>query len=131
MSRRRIRTTRTRSCDDPYLWHPLAPRMPRGRTSQEELAQGYRTWTAQRFFVIIDDEQIMAGWSAGAAMFQDKVPAHAGLTEISRPCPGDRPAPDCGAAHALGAGAVFSDCGPAHRQSVPALIMDGDHWTAS
>ena len=61
----------------------LAPRMPRGRAGQEELAQSSRSWSGPEIFVIVDDEQIVAGWSSGANMFRadGKGPAVEGLTK--------------------------------------------------
>lgn len=61
----------------------LAPRMPRGRAGQEELAQATRSWSGPEIFVLVDDEQIVAGWSAGANMFRadGKGPATEGLTK--------------------------------------------------
>jgi S-DNA-T family DNA segregation ATPase FtsK/SpoIIIE len=61
----------------------LAPRMPRGRAGQDELAQASRSWTGPEIFVLIDDEQVVAGWSSGANMFRvdGKGPATEGLTK--------------------------------------------------
>ena len=61
----------------------LAPRLPRGRAGQDELAQTTRSWSGPEIFVIVDDEQIVAGWSAGAMMFRadGKGPALEGLTK--------------------------------------------------
>jgi type VII secretion protein EccCa/type VII secretion protein EccCb len=66
-----------------YIDALLAPRMPRGRAGQEELAQAKRSWTGPEIFVLIDDEQIVAGWSTGANMFRadGKGPAVEGLTK--------------------------------------------------
>lgn len=61
----------------------LAPRMPRGRAGQEELAQASRSWSGPEIFVLVDDEQIVSGWSSGANMFRPdgKGPATEGLTK--------------------------------------------------
>lgn len=61
----------------------LAPRLPRARAGQDELAQATRSWSGPEIFVIVDDEQIVAGWSAGALMFRPdgKGPALEGLTK--------------------------------------------------
>jgi S-DNA-T family DNA segregation ATPase FtsK/SpoIIIE len=66
-----------------YIDALLAPRMPRGRAGQEELAQSKRSWTGPEIFVLIDDEQIVSGWSSGANMFRadGKGPATEGLTK--------------------------------------------------
>lgn len=66
-----------------YIDALLAPRMPRGRAGQEELALSKRSWTGPEIFVLIDDEQIVAGWSTGANMFRadGKGPAVEGLTK--------------------------------------------------
>lgn len=47
----------------------LAPRLPPGRADQAELAKSARSWKGPDIFVIIDDEQLVAGWNAGALMF--------------------------------------------------------------
>ena len=63
----------------------LAPRLPRGRAGQDELAQTTRSWSGPEIFVIVDDEQIVAGWSAGAMMFRPdgKGPALEGLVKYA------------------------------------------------
>jgi S-DNA-T family DNA segregation ATPase FtsK/SpoIIIE len=47
----------------------LAARLPRSRVGQDELAKSTRSWTGPEIFVFIDDEQLVAGWHSGAAMF--------------------------------------------------------------
>lgn len=66
-----------------HLDRLLAPRLPRARASQEELAQSTRSWSGPEIFVIIDDEDMVAGWSAGASMFRSdgKPPAMEGITK--------------------------------------------------
>jgi S-DNA-T family DNA segregation ATPase FtsK/SpoIIIE len=63
----------------------LAPRLPRGRTGQEELARNARSWSGPEIFVIVDDEDLVAGWSGGAMMFRPdgKGPALEGLVKYA------------------------------------------------
>ena len=95
----------------------LAPRMPRGRAGQEELAQATRSWSGPEIFVLVDDEQIVAGWSAGANMFRadGKGPAVEGSDQVPRPCPRGRPAPDRRPSVPVGPGHVVSAGRQAHR----------------
>ena len=105
----------------------LAPRMPRGRAGQEELAQATRSWSGPEIFVLIDDEQIVAGWSAGANMFRadGKGPAVEGLTKYI-----DR-AREVGLHLIVGRrfpwGPAMSSplAGRLIAQTVPTVVMDG------
>jgi S-DNA-T family DNA segregation ATPase FtsK/SpoIIIE len=61
----------------------LTARLPRSRAGQEELARNARSWSGPEIFVIVDDEDLMAAWSAGALMFRSdgKGPALEGLAK--------------------------------------------------
>lgn len=64
-----------------YLDTLLAPRLPRGRVGQDELARSARSWSGPEIFVLVDNEDLVAGWSSGAMMFRPdgKGPALEGL----------------------------------------------------
>ena len=64
-----------------YLDALLAPRLPRGRVGQDELARSARSWSGPEIFVLVDNEDLVAGWSSGAMMFRPdgKGPALEGL----------------------------------------------------
>lgn len=106
----------------------LAPRMPRGRVGQEELAQSARSWSGPEIFVLVDDEQIVSGWSAGTNMFRadGKGPAVEGLTKYI-----DR-AREVGLHLIVGRrfpwGQAMSSPlgGRLIAQTVPTVVMDGD-----
>ncbi|MCH9729739.1 MAG: type VII secretion protein EccCa [Actinomycetia bacterium] len=61
----------------------LAPRLPRARAGQEELARSARSWSGPEIFVLVDDEDLVAGWSSGAMMFRPdgKAPPLEALTK--------------------------------------------------
>ncbi|NTY62527.1 type VII secretion protein EccCa [Mycolicibacterium sphagni] len=106
----------------------LAPRMPRGRAGQEELAQAKRSWSGPEIFVVVDDEQIVAGWSSGVNMFRadGKGPAVEGLIKY------------IGRAREVGLHLIVGrrfPWGPAMSsplagrliaQTVPLVVMDGE-----